>query len=104
MRHAASKREVQHDHGTRQLCWCAGSGPAGATIFVGNLPNDIREREVEDLFIKVGTHSVSQLGTSWACCSALPPACAKHSLSSLPASELSSATCTCSTAAYAPLI
>lgn len=36
-----------------QNCCHAGSGPAGAAIFVGNLPNDIREREVEDLFIKV---------------------------------------------------
>jgi RNA recognition motif-containing protein len=25
------------------------------TIYVGNLPGDIREREVEDLFYKVGT-------------------------------------------------
>eukprot|EP00891_Asterochloris_glomerata_P009279 jgi/Astpho2/9279/Aster-06853 len=37
-----------------QNCCHAGSGPAGAAIFVGNLPNDIREREVEDLFIKYG--------------------------------------------------
>ena len=26
----------------------------GCVIFVGNLPGDVREREVEDLFIKVG--------------------------------------------------
>ena len=45
-----------------QLCCRAGSGHAGAAIFVGNLPNDIREREVEDLFIKVTGDSVSQLG------------------------------------------
>ena len=25
----------------------------GCTIFVGNLPGDVREREVEDLFYKV---------------------------------------------------
>ena len=25
----------------------------GCVIFVGNLPGDVREREVEDLFIKV---------------------------------------------------
>ena len=50
------------DQGSMHFCCCAGSGPAGAAIFVGNLPNDIREREVEDLFIKVKRHSVSQLG------------------------------------------
>ena len=25
----------------------------GCVIFVGNLPGDVREREVEDLFVKV---------------------------------------------------
>ena len=28
-------------------------GARGAVVFVGNLPGDVREREVEDLFYKV---------------------------------------------------
>jgi RNA recognition motif-containing protein len=30
------------------------------TIYVGNLPGDIREREVEDLFYKVGRNIFTQ--------------------------------------------
>ena len=86
---AMLRRGLLQTQGSMQLCCCAGSGSAGAAIFVGNLPNDIREREVEDLFIKVKGHSVSQLGipSAWWCAlspsdcsdgSALPSACAEH--------------------------
>lgn len=34
------------------------------TIFVGNLPGDVREREVEDLFYKVGDLSAETLPVS----------------------------------------
>ena len=78
---------LHQTQGSTQLWSRAGSGAGGAAIFVGNLPNDIREREVEDLFIKVRGHLVSQLGVPWAqwCAlvlstcshgSALPSACA----------------------------
>lgn len=30
----------------------------GCVIFVGNLPGDVREREIEDLFYKVTQHCV----------------------------------------------
>ena len=33
----------------------------GCVIFVGNLPGDVREREVEDLFIKVDTRLKSSM-------------------------------------------
>lgn len=38
---------------------------AGATIFVGNLPGDVREREVEDLFYKVSSPSCEIQGLAF---------------------------------------
>ena len=33
----------------------------GCVCFVGNLPGDVREREIEDLFYKVGLSAFSAL-------------------------------------------
>ena len=48
---------------------------SGAVIYVGNLPDDIREREIDDLFYKVRLGGAVWLSGAVCRCADLTPAC-----------------------------